>query len=170
MIKCSAASGVVGWQPCTRTRVSRGSFVASNSFGACFHHALSFLSPRPLASWVFYTDERSLDYPGIILIRPWRRRKVSFEDVLQAKSNNGAKELRFRGVTWVIGETLAFCEREEFLFPGREIMSFYRVRLMDLILDQMIPCSSFCCWAISKNLKVGINSTQNINDESEVKL
>lgn len=82
MIKCSAASGVVGWQPCTRTRVSRGSFVASNSFGACFHHALSFLSPRPLASWVFYTDERSLDYPGIILIRPWRRRKVSFEDVL----------------------------------------------------------------------------------------
>lgn len=79
-----ALEPIVGWQPCRRTRVSRGSFVASNSFGALFPRPCCPLFPsfRPLALLSFYMDERSLDYPGIILIRPWRRRKVSFEDVL----------------------------------------------------------------------------------------
>lgn len=63
-------------------------------------------------------------------------------------------------MTWVIGETLAlfvplFAEREEFVFRGREIMSFHCVCLVDLTLDEMMLF--FCCCEISKNLKVEIN-------------
>lgn len=60
----------------TRTRSSRRTVLAPVST------TVLFPSSRPLASPSFYMDERSLDYPGIILIRPWRRRKVSLEDVL----------------------------------------------------------------------------------------
>lgn len=52
-----------------------------------------------------------------------------------------------------------FAEPEEFVFRGRQIMSFHCVYLMDLILDEMALFFS-CCYEISKNLKVEINFVQ----------
>lgn len=70
-------------------------------------------------------------------------------------------------MTWVIGETLAvfvplFAESEEFVFRGREIMSFHCVCLMNLILhpDHSVLFFVIFIVEISKNLKVGINFIQ----------